>query len=172
MLQRTPVQPLPFRVGRTAGSSSSCPRPHVSKTHAEIYSDGPSLRVRDLGSRNGTFLNREPVADAPLHEGDVLHFGDYEFRVARESSRRRATRARSSGPRPSAATSLSGASQVRELIDQGAVTMFFQPIVTLPSARAAAYEALGRGRMPGLPESPVELFDLAGQLGPGDARPS
>ena len=60
-----------------------------------------------------------------------------------------------------------GASQVRKLIDQGAVTMFFQPLVTLPSGRVAAYEALGRGRMPGLPESPVELFDLAGQLGAG-----
>ena len=66
---------------------------------------------------------------------------------------------------------VSGASQVRQLIDQGAVTMFFQPIVTLPSARVAAYEALGRGRMPGLPESPVELFDVAGRWGP-TPRPS
>ena len=83
-LQRTPVQPLPFRVGRAAGLQLVLPSAHVSKTHAEIYSDGLSLRVRDLGSRNGTFLNREPVAEAPLHEGDVLHFGDYEFRVARD----------------------------------------------------------------------------------------
>jgi len=55
---------------------------------------------------------------------------------------------------------------VRTLLDEGAVTMFFQPIVTLPAARVAAYEALGRGRLEGLPESPVELFDLAGALGP------
>jgi EAL domain-containing protein (putative c-di-GMP-specific phosphodiesterase class I) len=44
--------------------------------------------------------------------------------------------------------------------------MFFQPIVSLPSMRVVAYEALGRGRLEGLPESPVELFDLAGALGP------
>ena len=55
---------------------------------------------------------------------------------------------------------------MRELIDEGAVTMHFQPIVTLPGARVTAYEALGRGRFPDLPESPVELFDLAGALGP------
>jgi EAL domain-containing protein (putative c-di-GMP-specific phosphodiesterase class I) len=124
--------------------------------------------VRDLGSRNGTFLNREPVADATLHEGDVLHVGDHEFRVARdipaedETDDDAGTLVRTA---PLSRHFVSGALKIRELIDQAAVTMFFQPIVTLPSARVAAYEALGRGRMPGLPESPVELFDLAGALG-------
>ena len=167
LLQRMPVQPLPFRVGRAAGLQLVLPSAHVSKTHAEIYSDGLSLRVRDLDSRNGTFLNREPVADAPIHEGDVLHFGDYEFRLARDVAEENegddeGTLVRTA---PLSRHFVSGASQIRQLIDQGAVTMFFQPIVTLPSARVAAYEALGRGRMPGLPESPVELFDVAGQLG-------
>ena len=145
------------------------PSTHVSKAHAEIYTDGLTLRVRDLGSRNGTFLNREPVTDGPLHDGDVLHVGDYEFRVARdlpEEDDARTPRARSSSTAPLSRHFVSGARQVRELIDQGAVTMFFQPIVTLPAARVAAYEALGRGRLPDLPESPVELFDLAGALGP------
>jgi EAL domain-containing protein (putative c-di-GMP-specific phosphodiesterase class I) len=167
-LQRTPVHPLPFRVGRAPGLQLVLSSAHVSKLHAEIYSDGLSLRVRDLGSRNGTFLNREPVAEAPLHEGDVLHFGDFEFRVSRDLAEEdkgdpEGTLIRTA---PLSHHFLAGASQVRQLIDQGAVTMLFQPIVTLPSARVAAYEALGRGRMPGLPESPVELFDVAGQLGP------
>ena len=167
-LQRTPVQPLPFRIGRSPGLQLVLPSAHVSKAHAEIYTDGLALRVRDLGSRNGTFLNREPVADATLHEGDVLHVGDNEFRVARDrpgedESDDERTLIRTA---PLSRHFLSGALQVRDLIDQGAVTILFQPIVTLPSARVAAYEALGRGHMPGLPESPVELFDLAGALGP------
>ena len=167
-LQRTPVQPLPFRIGRSPGLQLVLPSAHVSKAHAEIYTDGLALRVRDLGSRNGTFLNREPVADATLHEGDVLHVGDNEFRVARDlpgedESDDERTLIRTA---PLSRHFVSGALQVRDLIDQGAVTILFQPIVTLPSARVAAYEALGRGRMPGLPESPVELFDLAGALGP------
>ena len=167
-LQRTPVQPLPFRIGRSPGLQLVLPSAHVSKAHAEIYTDGLALRVRDLGSRNGTFLNRDPVADATLHEGDVLHVGDNEFRVARDlpgedevGGERTLLRTA-----PLSRHFASGALQVRELIDQGAVTVLFQPLVTLPSARVAAYEALGRGRMPGLPESPVELFDLAGALGP------
>jgi EAL domain-containing protein (putative c-di-GMP-specific phosphodiesterase class I) len=98
----------------------------------------------------------------------VLHVGDYEFRVARELPEDGCP-----GPdgtmlhtAPLSRHFISGASKVRELIDQGAVTMHFQPIVTLPGARVVAYEALGRGRFADLPESPVELFDMAGALGP------
>ena len=167
-IQRTPLQPLPFRIGRSAAVQLVLQSVHVSKAHAEIYTDGLALRVRDLGSRNGTFLNREQVMDAPLHEGDVLHVGDHEFRVARDLPE--------DGERDQEGTLLrtaplsrhfaAGASLLRKLLDDGAVTMFFQPIVTLPTGRVAAYEALGRGRWEGLPESPVELFDLAGALGP------
>jgi EAL domain-containing protein (putative c-di-GMP-specific phosphodiesterase class I) len=167
-LHRTPLQPLPFKIGRSAGLQLVLQSAHVSKAHAEIYTDGLALRVRDLGSRNGTFLNREQVADAPLHEGDVLHVGDFEFRVARDVPEEdegddEGTLVRTA---PLSRHFAAGASLVRTLLDKGAVTMFFQPIVTLPAARVAAYEALGRGRLEGLPESPVELFDLAGALGP------
>jgi EAL domain-containing protein (putative c-di-GMP-specific phosphodiesterase class I) len=167
-LQRTPIQPLPFRIGRSPGLQLVMPSAHVSKAHAEVYSDGLALRVRDLGSRNGTFLNREPVADATLHEGDILHIGDHEFRVARDrpdddESEFEGTLIRTA---PLSRHFVSGASKVRHLIDQGAVTTYFQPVVALPTAEVSAYEALGRGRMPGLPESPVELFDIAGALGP------
>ncbi len=167
-LQRTPLSPLPFRIGRSAGLELALQSSHVSKAHAEIYSDGLALRVRDLGSRNGTFLNREPVKDSPLHDGDVLHVGDYEFRVARDVPEDECPDAEGTllHTAPLSRNFVSGAVKVRELVDTAAVTMYFQPIVTLPGARVTAYEALGRGRHPELPESPVELFDLAGALGP------
>jgi EAL domain-containing protein (putative c-di-GMP-specific phosphodiesterase class I) len=167
-LQRTSLHPLPFRIGRAAGLQLVLPSTHVSKAHAEIYTDGLTLRVRDLGSRNGTFLNRETVSDSPLHDGDVLHVGDYEFRVTRDTQEQECPEAEGTmiQTAPLSRHFLSGASKVRQLIDQGAVTMHFQPIVTLPGAKLSACEALGRGRFPDLPESPVELFDLAGTLGP------
>ena len=142
--------------------------PHVSKAHAEIYSDGDSLRVRDLGSRNGTFLNRQPVHDAALSRGDVLHFGDREYRIGQpeadvkgpDDSQKTASW---KGPLPSR---LSGqAEQMPVLLKKRAVEMVFQPIVELPSRRVSACEALGRGRHPGLPQSPVELFEIAAQVG-------
>ncbi len=159
-LQRTPLDGLPFSLGRAPGSSLVLSSSHVSKTHAEIYSDGLTLRVRDLGSRNGTYLNRQLVADAPLHEGDVLRVGDYDFRLVPDAPEQ-----------ASAAETLPlqrhlSPLRLRELIDRGAVTTVFQPIVAFPSREPVAFEALGRGLYPGLPEGPVALFDLAGELGP------
>jgi len=169
-LQRTPIQPMPFRIGRSAGAQLMLPSTHVSKAHAEIYTDGLTLRVRDLGSRNGTFLNREQVKDGPLHDGDVLHIGDYEFRVAREFVIEEDDCADAEGTiiqtTPLSRNFIAGASRIRELIDQAAVTMYFQPVVTLPGGKVSACEALGRGRFQDLPESPVELFALAEASGP------
>jgi EAL domain-containing protein (putative c-di-GMP-specific phosphodiesterase class I) len=169
-LKRTPIQPMPFRIGRSQGAQLVLPSTHVSKTHAEIYTDGLTLRVRDLGSRNGTFLNHETVKDALLHDGDVVHIGNYEFRVTREFVIEEDDCPDAEGTivqtTPLSRNFISGASRIRELIDKGAVTMHFQPVVTLPGGKVAACEALGRGRLEGLPESPVELFALAGALGP------
>ena len=163
-LQRTPLQPLPFRIGRASGVSLVLSSVSVSKAHAEIYAEGPALRVRDLGSRNGTFVNRQRVENAPFNEGDVLHVGDHEFRLVRDANplddRTVAITA------PLSRHFLTGARAVRQMIDEGAITTLFQPILTLPSQHVCAYEALGRGLFPGLPAGPVELFELAGQLGP------
>jgi pSer/pThr/pTyr-binding forkhead associated (FHA) protein len=63
----------------------------VSRHHCELAIDPPAARVRDLGSRNGTFLNgvsigqrprgeepgsAEEFAWYPLKEGDELWIGD------------------------------------------------------------------------------------------------
>jgi EAL domain-containing protein (putative c-di-GMP-specific phosphodiesterase class I) len=168
LLQRTPIQPVPFTLGRAPDSDMVLPSPHVSKHHAEIYSDGDALRVRDLGSRNGTFLNRQPVADAALHRGDILHFGDFEFRITNENGAPEETADTRQTMIHNGALSrqfLSGAADLQELLKEAMITMVFQPIVDMPSRRVVACEALGRGRHPELPENPMELFDIAGQMG-------
>src|SRR5262245_32831447 len=87
--RRVAIHPLPFRVGRLSGPTSSglalaLASDSVSKEHAEILLADGALVVRDLGSKNGTFVNSEPVSEARLEEGDILHFAQVEFRVARE----------------------------------------------------------------------------------------
>jgi hypothetical protein len=48
----------------------------VSSHHAEISTDGVTYTVRDLGSRNGTWVNRRKiVAPCPLNPGDQIAFG-------------------------------------------------------------------------------------------------
>jgi EAL domain-containing protein (putative c-di-GMP-specific phosphodiesterase class I) len=175
-LHRIPIQSLPFRVGRTRGLELVLPAESVSKAHAEIYGRGSSLRLRDLNSTNGTFVNRRLVGDAPLCEGDILHFADFEFRLVRS--------ARPNGPLagPEAAARSTtvalqrrdlphrfaeGTRELRELLDEEQVTVFFQPIVLLSRGTVAAYETLGRGRHPRLPEHPAELLRIAESIGTG-----
>ena len=51
----------------------------VSRRHAEIIREGDGYRVRDAGSLNGTYVNRERVEEAPLTHGDVLQVGKYKL---------------------------------------------------------------------------------------------
>jgi DNA-binding winged helix-turn-helix (wHTH) protein len=48
----------------------------VSRHHARIRVDGPRATVEDLGSKNGTFLQGQPVREpAPLADGDQIRLG-------------------------------------------------------------------------------------------------
>jgi len=49
----------------------------ASRRHAELVAHGGSVEVRDLGSRNGTYLNDRRVGDLPepLRDGDRLTLG-------------------------------------------------------------------------------------------------
>ena len=159
-VERTSIRTLPFRIGRSEGLELVLPRPQISKTHAEIYPAAATMRIRDLSSRNGTFVNGQVVSDAQLHDGDVLHLGDVEFRLVQGAA---------VSTRPDDRTSALDGNwrprEIRELLRRRLVTTYLQPIVHLRSGRVAAYEALGRGRHPGLPEDPVRLFETAGQIG-------
>jgi transcriptional regulator with AAA-type ATPase domain len=48
----------------------------VSRRHAELHRQGPVYALRDLGSKNGTYLNGVRVQHAALSRGDVLRLGD------------------------------------------------------------------------------------------------
>jgi len=171
-LRRLPIRPLPFRIGRSQGLELMLPSGSVSKIHAEIYADAGGLRLRDARSTNGTFLNGEPVEDAPLREGDVVHFADFEFRVgaptlesAEDLAPEEAPTTVSLGRRGLSHRFVPGTLELKELLEQASVTMVFQPIVSLQGRGPAAYEALGRGTHPGLPASPLDLFRVAESMG-------
>src|SRR5690606_11404665 len=78
---RTPLDRLPFRIGRSRNAELVFSSPRVSKLHAEIWSRGSVYLVRDLDSRNGTFVNGERVErERRLEVGDVLHVAHRELR--------------------------------------------------------------------------------------------
>ncbi|MCD6393990.1 MAG: FHA domain-containing protein [Planctomycetes bacterium] len=80
----TKTFPLPGSVtvvGRQQECDLCIPLMVVSRKHCEINHDGGVLRVRDLGSRNGTLVNGKKIADAVLNAGDTLHIGPVSFAI-------------------------------------------------------------------------------------------
>jgi pSer/pThr/pTyr-binding forkhead associated (FHA) protein len=51
----------------------------VSRRHAEFARDGSTFVVRDVGSLNGTYLNRERIDAAALAGGDEVQIGKYRL---------------------------------------------------------------------------------------------
>ena len=63
----------------TVGRSRTCDvvvgESTVSRVHAELRHRAGRWFVRDLGSKNGTWLNGQRVREAPVARGDVLRLG-------------------------------------------------------------------------------------------------
>lgn len=52
----------------------------VSREHAQISSEGDAFVLRDLGSLNGTYLNRRRIEDDEvLHHGDEVQVGKFRL---------------------------------------------------------------------------------------------
>jgi hypothetical protein len=51
----------------------------VSRRHAEFYRQGERFSVRDVGSLNGTYVNRERIEEAELFGGDEVQIGKFRL---------------------------------------------------------------------------------------------
>jgi pSer/pThr/pTyr-binding forkhead associated (FHA) protein len=51
----------------------------VSRRHAEFYRHGARFTVRDVGSLNGTYVNRERIEEAELAGGDEVQIGKFRL---------------------------------------------------------------------------------------------
>ena len=51
----------------------------VSRRHAEFVRRGSSFVVRDVGSLNGTYVNRERIEEAALANGDEVQIGKFKL---------------------------------------------------------------------------------------------
>jgi len=51
----------------------------VSRKHAEFVLADTGYSVRDVGSLNGTYVNRERIDSAVLHAGDEVQIGKYRL---------------------------------------------------------------------------------------------
>ncbi len=69
----------------------------VSRRHAEFVHEGDDFVVRDIGSLNGTYVNRNRIDRAVLRPGDEVQIGKYRL-TFHPSPRREAGGASGSAP--------------------------------------------------------------------------
>ena len=64
-------------IGRAVGSDVVITSRRVSREHARVQRQGRRMMLADVGSSNGTFLNKERVlAPVELRDGDAVSIGD------------------------------------------------------------------------------------------------
>jgi hypothetical protein len=51
----------------------------VSRRHAEFYRSGTRFTVRDVGSLNGTYVNRDRIEETELFSGDEVQIGKFRL---------------------------------------------------------------------------------------------
>jgi pSer/pThr/pTyr-binding forkhead associated (FHA) protein len=79
------LEKFPVTIGRSADATICIPNEWISRLHCVIDPDGEWLRVRDLRSRNGTFLNGDQITETLIKPGDKLTIGMSTFLVQYDS---------------------------------------------------------------------------------------
>ena len=70
-------------IGRSTGAEFIVDAALVSRLHCRLTATADALRVDDLDSTNGTFINGKRVRTAALAPGDRLSVGRVELLVSR-----------------------------------------------------------------------------------------
>jgi pSer/pThr/pTyr-binding forkhead associated (FHA) protein len=66
-------------IGRRHNCDLCIPLISVSRKHCQLNHDGGLLKIRDLGSRNGTILNGKAINEAVIKAGDRVEIGPLAF---------------------------------------------------------------------------------------------
>lgn len=106
----------PITVGRQLGNYITLHDDQISRFHCVIESKRGILGIRDLGSRNGTFVNGEKVQAKRLQDGDTVKVGSTEFVVDLGKGKEDAKSAvASAGARPTSHEKMNPAESVKDL---------------------------------------------------------
>src|SRR5579864_1154548 len=122
-----------FSVGRNPSNRLSVSDPSLSRQHCVIAARGQQFEIRDLDSRNGTFVNGVPVHERALADGDEIQIGNSLFLFLAEDE--------FATPAPSVRleerSALTGATVVLRSEDSRYFTAEKTATVTLPAVRVA-----------------------------------
>ena len=81
-----PFEGARITIGRASTNDISLTDRQASRVHCAVERVGGVVRVLDLGSQNGTFVNGARVLSADLNEGDTIQVGAARIRFGSEDS--------------------------------------------------------------------------------------
>jgi EAL domain-containing protein (putative c-di-GMP-specific phosphodiesterase class I) len=160
---------FPCQIGRSKENDLVIANLGLSRVHATLTHDiTGQLRLIDLNSTNGTFVNRHRIEGyCLLKANDIIHFASAEYRL-----RLIQVEQHSVLPFDEMHTMLvpentipegfvTSEAEFDELITGHGLSGAIQPIVDARTRIIVGYELLGRANHPRLPKMPIELFCLA-----------
>jgi len=165
--QRILISTQPYTVGRDWDNALQLADATISRRHAELLLVENDLYVRDINSRNGTFLNGHKISSfQKLKGGDRLQFGTAVFTVhpPRDSEVDSVFVPHATLIESDIGDFALANLQFESLLNKPALISFFQPIVRLADSRTVGYEVLARSRLVGL-ETPQAMFRVAAEQG-------
>src|SRR5689334_14813261 len=112
----------PMLVGRAPTCDVPVFDPTVSRRHAELSLVAGGIKIQDLGSANGTFVNGDKITERTAKHGDSVTFGKIVFRVQD-----------SAPPKPVMQGAPAGATIVRSI--RGGSTSFGIPVAELEALK-------------------------------------
>jgi pSer/pThr/pTyr-binding forkhead associated (FHA) protein len=77
--EQFPLERTQTTIGRTPDCDVFLDDVTVSRRHAIVARGAGGFTIEDLGSLNGTFLNRHRIEKADLENGDELQIGKYRL---------------------------------------------------------------------------------------------
>jgi len=167
--RRLDLEQFPATLGRHPDCDAQLNVDRISRIHARFTRSGEDLCIEDLGSTNGTFVNRQRISERTvIKAGDVVHLADHEFRLMREQ------RIDDERKPVSSADTVVGMQALPQnfplqmaalfdLLENGKVEPHCQKIYR-PDGVLFGYELLGRSAHEELTEGPGQLFSLAAAL--------
>lgn len=79
--REVPLKKSRIVIGRQADATMRLPDPNISRQHCELQLDSGRPVLKDLGSSNGTYVNRRRISQTELSAGDTISIGPFLFVV-------------------------------------------------------------------------------------------
>src|ERR1035437_371239 len=68
-------------IGRAEDNTVQIAEASVSSHHCEVLLRGSEVKVRDLNSTNGTYIDGEKVTESVIKPGQILRLGEIQMRL-------------------------------------------------------------------------------------------